>query len=84
MKNTQFVLSEDQTQELRNVWWEHRDTLDQSKGALINILLARKQAVITHRQLFMVCAVLANARHDVPEWCPELLYPIKEVLQCTD
>jgi hypothetical protein len=84
MKNKQFTLSEDQSQELKNAWWSIRCNLDESKGSMVNILLARKHAVLTHKQLYMICANLANEKYEVPEWCYELLFPVEKEIPCTN
>jgi hypothetical protein len=84
MKNIKFVLSEEQTQELKKLWWSVRCNSEESKSSVVTILLARKCAVLTHKQLYMICANLANEQQEVPEWCYELLFPVKEELPCTN
>ena len=76
--NPQFVLTEDQTNEIRALWDVISEIAKTDRSGFVRLLLARKNAVLTHKQLYLICVNLANLKHAVPEWCHELLYPIHE------
>jgi hypothetical protein len=48
--------------------------VESSKDTLVVLKLSRKNPVLTRRQLYMICATLANlGQLNIPEWAHEML-----------
>jgi len=73
MKNPIFNLSNYQTDELRNLWDCVSHLVDPIKNSRVILKLSRRAAVLTHRQLYLICVNLANFGQTVPDWCHDLL-----------
>jgi hypothetical protein len=72
--NPSFNLSAEQGQELWQVWEPIRGLVESSKDTLVVLKLSRKNPVLTRRQLYMICATLANlGQLNIPEWAHEML-----------
>jgi len=73
MKNPSFNLTKDQTNELRDLWDCIGHLVDPTKNSRVILKLSRNAAILTHRQLYLICVNLANFNQPVPDWCHDLL-----------
>lgn len=73
MKNPTFNLSIDQTRELKALWDRIGYLIDPIKNSRVVLKLSRRAAILTHRQLYLICVNLANFDQMVPDWCHDLL-----------
>jgi hypothetical protein len=73
MKNPIFNLTNYQTDELRDLWDGVSHLVDPIKNSRVILKLSRRAAVLTHRQLYLICVNLANFNQAVPDWCHDLL-----------
>jgi len=74
MTNPRFLLSQDQTDELRRLWQPLRNLVEPSKDTLVTLKLSRRAAVFSRRQLYMIAATMVNLGvGEVPDWVHELL-----------
>jgi hypothetical protein len=72
--NPLFNLTAEQGQELWQAWEPVRALVEPSKDTLVALKLSRNKPVLTRRQLYMICATLANlAQNNIPEWAHEML-----------
>jgi hypothetical protein len=72
--NPSFNLTPEQGRELWKSWESIRELVDSSKDTLVAMKLSRQNPVLTRRQLFMICATLANLGYlDIPEWAHKML-----------
>ena len=73
MRNPSFNLSKEQTSELRDLWECIGHLVDPIKNSRVILKLSRSAAMLTHRQLYLICVNLANFNQTVPDWCHDLL-----------
>lgn len=73
MKNPTFNLSIEQTNELKTLWDQIGHLVDPIKNSRVILKLSRRAAILTHRQLYLICVNLANFDRMVPDWCHDLL-----------
>jgi hypothetical protein len=72
--NPTFNLTAEQGRELWQAWEPVRGLVEQSKDTLVVLRLSRGNPVLTRRQLYMICATLANLGHlTIPEWAHQML-----------
>ncbi len=73
-KNPIYVLSADQTAELRELWRSVRNLVTPERENFIRVKLAAPQARISRKQLFMVMSQLTGLRPEdlLPQWLYEL------------
>jgi hypothetical protein len=72
--NPIYVLSADQTAELRELWRSVRNLVTPERENFIRVKLAAPQARISRKQLFMVMSQLTGLRPEdlLPQWLYEL------------
>ena len=79
MKNNTYELTAEQTKELKEKWLEITGLVEERKNNIAVLKLSRNAAVLTHKQLYMICVNLAHfGLSNVPDWCHELLDSPKE------
>lgn len=72
--NPSFNLTTDQGYELLQAWEPIRGLVEASKDTLVILKLSRRNPILTRRQLYMICATLANlGQASIPEWAHEML-----------
>ena len=72
--NPVFNLTNEQGQELWRAWEPVRGLVESSKDTLVALKLCRQNPALTRRQLYMICATLANlGQFNIPEWAHKLL-----------
>lgn len=72
--NPSFQLTAEQGLELLQAWETVRGVAEPSKNTLVTLKLSRKHPVLTRRQLYMICATLANLGYfNIPDWAHEML-----------
>ena len=72
--NPSFKLTAEQGLELLEAWEPVRGIVEASKDTLVILKLSRKNPILTRRQLYMICATLANlGQLSIPEWAHEML-----------
>ena len=73
MNNLVFNLNHNQTKELKVLWDCVTNLVDEDKNRRVIIKLARKEAVLTHKQLYLIAVNLANFGQNIPDWCHAML-----------
>ena len=73
MNNPVFNLNQDQTKELKVLWDCITNLVDEDKNRRVILKLARKEAVLTHKQLYLIAVNLANFGQNIPDWCHTML-----------
>jgi len=72
--NPTFTLTSGQARELWQAWEPIRGVVEASKDTLVVLRLSRENPVLTRRQLYMICATLANlGQLNIPEWAHQML-----------
>jgi len=72
--NPSFQLTAKQGLELLQAWDPVRGIVEPSKNTLVILKLSRKYPILTRRQLYMICATLANlGQLNIPDWAHEML-----------
>jgi hypothetical protein len=73
MNNPVFRLTQIQTDELKELWDRVTNLVDEEKNRRIILKLARNEAVLTHKQLYLIAVNLANFGNNIPDWCHQML-----------
>jgi len=77
--NPIFQLTSEQGKELWHAWEPIRGLVESSKDTLVALKLSREKPILTRRQLYMICATLANlGQMSIPEWAHAMLDPQPE------
>jgi hypothetical protein len=72
--NPTFTLTSEQGRELWQAWEPIRGVVEGSKDTLVVLRLSRENPILTRRQLYMICATLANlGQLNIPEWAHQML-----------
>jgi hypothetical protein len=74
--NPIFTLSADETAQLKKMWSELRDLLDQQKFNFVWVKLCARQARLSKKQIWMISSTLANSLEAVT--IPDFLYEYLE------
>lgn len=79
MKNKTYELTVEQTKELKEKWLQISGLVEERKNNIALLKLSRNTAVLTHKQLYMVCVNIAHfGLTSIPDWCHEMLDSQKE------
>lgn len=70
--NPIFTLSTDETAQLKKMWSELRNLLDQQKFNFVWVKLCARQARLSKKQIWMISSTLANSLEAVT--IPDFLY----------
>ena len=74
MKNRIYELTEEQTKELKDKWLQINSLVDEKRSNIALLKLSRNAAILTHKQLYMICVNIAYfGLTSVPDWCHEML-----------
>jgi len=72
--NPRYRLTTEQSKELWRCWEPIRQLVEPSKTTLVALQLLREYPSLTRRQLYMICATLANlGQMNIPNWAYEML-----------
>lgn len=79
MKNQQnpiFVLTPEQTLELREIWEQQKSELHPDDYRFIKVKLSRSEAVLSQKQAYRMMMTLAETDYEpIPEWLIALFDP---------
>ena len=72
--NPRYQLTSEQSRELLRCWEPIKQLVEPSKTTLVAMQLSRQSPSLSRRQLFMICATLANlGQINIPNWAHEIL-----------
>ena len=72
--NPRYRLTPEQSRELWQFWEPIRMLVEPSKTTLVAMQLSRQYPSLSRRQLYMICATLANlGQINIPNWVHEML-----------
>ena len=72
--NPRYTLTPEQSSELWQCWEPIRMVVEPSKTTLVAMQLSRQYPSLSRRQLYMICATLANlGQINIPNWAHEML-----------
>jgi hypothetical protein len=72
--NPRYKLTPEQGRELWQCWEPIRMLVEPSKTTLVAMQLSRQCPSLSRRQLYMICATLANlGQMNIPDWAHEIL-----------
>jgi hypothetical protein len=76
LNNPIYTLSQEETSQLKKMWSELRDLLDQQKFNFVWVKLCARQARLSKKQIWMITSTLANSLEAVT--IPDFLYQYLE------
>lgn len=74
-QNPIFILTPDQTSQLRNIWEKQKSELHPDDYLFIKVKLSRPIAKLSQKQAFRMMMTLAETDYTPPEWLIALFDP---------
>ena len=74
--NPTFVLTSEQTSELREIWGQQKPELHPDDYRFIKLKLSRSEAVLSQKQAYRMMMTLAETDYEpIPEWLIAMFDP---------